>query len=70
MDDEKSLCEKQKPYIRSEFNFIEFLFEFAAKWNILILDNAKWYLDRSKASSLAKAAIARRYGIPLDFNQL
>lgn len=58
MDEEKSLCEKQTPYIRSEFNFIEFLFEFAAKWNILTLDNARWYLARSKASSLAKAAIA------------
>ena len=38
--------------------------------DILTLDNARWYPARSKASSLAKATIALRYGIPLDFNQL
>ena len=68
-DEEKLLCENQKLYIRSEFSFIEFLFEFAAKWNILTLDNARWYLARSRASSTATAAIEHRYGIPLDFNQ-
>lgn len=40
----------------SEYDFINFIFEFALKWNVLTDENAKWYLGRSKASGFVKAA--------------
>lgn len=53
----------QEVSVRSELRFISLLFEFAAKWNILTPEAARWYLARSKASNLTKATIAGHYGI-------